>query len=345
MNLVRSTCTNLGGIDRIWIAEQIAAEEFISMAANGLATIILERAAFNEIGLDSGSYQETLSEDDGGAFFQTTLSIQVRKDRFAAFTFERAWRNHQFLAVVKNNNGDFIIFKNLRLTRQKESGEFAPDFNGNRFQLVGNDWEPACHAAAVEAIFWFDTDFDGVGRFNPSLVFSGQATWNFANGTLLSGNVIDTDGAEQGLDGTNQMINIDAENDASGISEMHFRDNSITGTLRLDLVPNLTLGDFALNKIEAVMIGDWVNRSAVNVELRNNHLSTDAQRQLVQGIANRFNGTHSDLRIGLLNQIDALGNPQLPDQATIELALQLYHDYGIEIHLPMTEAIIQIQHD
>ena len=81
------------------------------------------------------------------------------------------------------------------------------------------------------------------------------------------------------------------------------------------------------------------------IELRNNQLSTAAQAQLVQDIANRFNGISSDLKIGLFNQTDDQGNPEPPDTATMELALQLYNDYGIEVRLPIVQATIQLGHD
>lgn len=345
MTLQRTTCINLGGLDRVWIAQQSKVGECISIAANGRATVILDRGMFEEVELDSGSYQEVLGEDDGGTVFQSSISMQVRKDRFEVFAFERAWHNRQITAVAKSYNGDFLLFRNLQLSRQRNSGEFSQDFNGHRFQLLGNDWEAANHALAVEAIFWFDTNFNGTGRFSPAITFSGLATWNFPNGTTLSGNTIDTDGIDQGLTGITQAITIDSETPATTLTELYFRNQSIVGVLRLDLLPNLSKGDFALNAIESVRVGEWVNQLGVVIELRDNHLSTAAQAQFVQEIASRFKGTSSDLKIGLWNQTDAQGSPQPPDTATMELALQLYNDYGIEIHLPIVQGSIQIGHD
>ncbi|MGB0521404.1 MAG: hypothetical protein ACPGJS_00520 [Flammeovirgaceae bacterium] len=340
MTLLRDTCRNLGGIQRLWIALQNQAAHRITPVRAGSETIILDREVFCEVGLDSGNYQESHVEDDGGSFFRSTINFQLRKDRYSIYGFERDWNRKRLLVVVKNRNGDFIIFRNMRLTRQKTSGEFAPDFNGFQFQLLGNHWLPSTYGQAIEAIFWFNTTFQaGAGRFDPSMVFTGNASWNFTNGISLVGNAIDTDGIAEGLNGNSQLITIDSETPAEGITELHFRDNSIAGTLRLDLLPNLQTGDFALNQIQSVTVGEWVNKAGVVIELRNNQLSALAQRQLLEDIANRFVGTSSDLKLGLFNQAEA------PDETTMKLAVELYTNYGMEIRLPAVETRLTITHE
>lgn len=339
MNLARNSCLNLGGIQRLWLANQPKAASSILQIQKGVERIILDREVFSEVGLDTGSYQESHTEDDGGSVFQSRISFQLRKDRQAFYQFEQVWNRKRILAVVKNNNGDFLIFRNLRLTRQKSSGETTSDFNGFQFQLIGNDWQASTYGQAIEAIFWFDTQFQaGADRFNPSLALSGTAKWSFANGACLYGNAIDSDGMAEGLNGSNQQVIVNAETSAEGITATYFRACAISGELRLDLLPNLQLADLALNQIESVSVGEWVNKSGVVIELRNNQLTAEAQHQLVDEIANRFVGASSDLKLGLFNQAEP------PNQETVRLAVDLYNEYGIEIRLPAVQANLTIGH-
>lgn len=336
MMLQKEYCANIGGINRLWLAGQAAGLAYLE----GAAGIILDRKVFCEVELDSGSYQESYRQDDGGGVFESSIGFKIRKDRPAIAAFEQQWRGKQLLCVTCNRNGEYLIFKNLQLTRQKNSGEFAADFNGFQFQLTGNNWQASTYVEALEAIFWFHTQFQaGNGQFNPAFTFSGIAEWHFANGSRFLGNSIDTDGIAEGLNGDRQMICIDSERSASEITALHFRNNVIAGELRLDLLPNLQTGDFALNQIESVRVGDWVNQSGVVIELRNNQLSSEAQQSLVAQIATKFVGASSDLKIGLFNQVAA------PSSETIELAIELYSMYGIEIHLPAVQAQLTIGHE
>jgi len=203
--------------------------------------------------------------------------------------------------------------------------------------LIQRGWD-----SNLENFFFYETNFnaDGIDTHDPEIV--GNVTrFLFESGAEVTGGQLNTLGSSEGLYGQRQYVGVEVVG-FEHISAIRMRQDSIVGEVRLDVLPNLTEADLAFNQIESITVGEWVNQQDVVVELRDNQLNTQAQAQLVQDIATKFNGTTSNLKVGLFNQKNALGEYYLPDSATVQLAVDLYNNHGIEIYLPSALATVTI---
>lgn len=337
--ITKNTCPNFGGINRLFLANQLAGEQNIISDANGVLDIILDRTSFEEVELqkDRGaSFTENLADEAAGTAYSALLAFTILKERTELLSFERRHLRKRLMAVCLTNNGDWRVFRNLSLSRVGQSGEKVADANAFSYTLTGVSAQNATFAIADQAIWFVQTAFlpNGADTFDPAISFAGTATWRFANGSTQVGNAISVLGTAQGLNGTLQTVLIDNEViGAGGITEVFMRQDGIAGTLRLDLLPNLITADLALNKIQALKVGTWVNNAGVKIELRDNQLTPAAQHELVQQVANLFAGASSDLQVGLLNQTDGAGNVYMPLPETVALAVLLYANFGIKIYI------------
>ena len=334
MKFERDTCNNLGGLNRIWIANQADGEANIVSDENGITEVILSIERFTEIEFESGGLAETMELGNAGESFSTGINLAVRKNRPELLAFEQMFKGKRLMALCHTNNLDWRIVRNLSLSREAQTGANPPAYNVVNYTLSGNSIENATFGIVKQDAYWLQTRFiPEAGRnFNPSITFSSLGEWRFENLNRIAGNNISVDGIEQGLDGSLQTVAFQSEDSSNGITELFFRDNAIAGIARLDLLPNLTTADLAINQIEEVKVGAWANKPNVVIELRENRIGTDKQEQFLQALYSNITGANN-LKISLLNQNDGEGNDYMPNEATIDLAVLLYEQYQVEIYL------------
>ena len=335
----RDACLNLGGLNRIWLANQLDGEASIIGNSDGIVEIILDRQAFTEIEFETGELKENLLNDNAGDSYSYDINFLVRRERQELLQFERQFSNRRLLAVCYTNNGDWRIARNLTLTRAGSTGVREPNYNRFNYSLKGNGLDNITFGIATQAIFWLQSRFapNGSDTFDPEIVFTGDGKFRFANLVEEDGNSISIDGIAQGLNGNLQTIAFDSDTGATGITELRFRDDAISGKAQLHLLPNLVTADLALNQIEEVTVGSWVNNANVVIELRNNQISPQSQEQFLEDILSNLSVSSSNMKIGILNQSDGNGNVYLPTQGAIDLAVLLYQAFGIEIYIEANE--------
>ncbi|MGB0522396.1 MAG: hypothetical protein ACPGJS_05520 [Flammeovirgaceae bacterium] len=205
-------------------------------------------------------------------------------------------------------------------------------------QQIAKGWD-----SGLTNTFFFETNyaFDEGDTFDPEFIGDG-IQFLFDTGVTIGGNALTIDGQLTGLFGRRQFIGLEVAS-LSNIQAVNLRNDSIVGEIRLDVLPNLQSADLAFNAIESITVGDWVNTDNVVIELRDNRLNTAAQAAIVQEVANRYSGSSTGLKIGLLNQTDGFGNTYIPDNETIQLATDLYNNHGIEIHLPAALVTVSVE--
>ncbi len=122
----------VGGVFKVLLASQCD-------ALGALVGTALNTANFEEvIPIAGASYIEEAPESDAGISYLQTVEFRVQGDDANALqAFEQKYLNKELWCAVQTSNADWMLFRNLFMSRSRNSGASPSDFNGRAYRLVG----------------------------------------------------------------------------------------------------------------------------------------------------------------------------------------------------------------